>query len=84
MININLIWVEPNCKISETVDKAIARYSERIDRQFEDIENNFKSINEEIERKIFNASQELDTELKSIDHSLSYILNDKNLVKIRL
>ncbi|KAF0767286.1 DUF4455 domain-containing protein [Aphis craccivora] len=70
--------IEPNHDISEAVNRAIARHTERVDRQIEIVENGFKSINEEIERKILEASQALDKSLNVIDNSLSSILNDQN------
>ncbi|CAH1725607.1 unnamed protein product [Aphis gossypii] len=69
--------IEPNHDISEAVNRAIARHTERVDRHIEIVENGFKSINNEIERKILEASQALDKSLNVIDNSLSTILDDQ-------
>lgn len=76
------IGVEPNHDISEAVNRAIARNIERVNRQIEIVENGFKSINEEIERKILEASQALDKSLNVIDSSLSSILDDQKSVNV--
>ncbi|KAE9527257.1 hypothetical protein AGLY_012955 [Aphis glycines] len=74
LINID---VEPNHDISEAVNRAIARHTERVDRHIEIVENGFKSINDEIEHKILEASEALDKSLNVIDNSLSTILDDQ-------
>lgn len=76
------IDVEPNHDISEAVNRAIARHTERVDRQIEIVENGFKSINNEIESKILEASQALDKSLNVIDNSLSSILDDQKSVNV--
>jgi len=74
--------IEPNHNISEAVNRAIARHTERVDRQIEIVENRFKSINDEIERRILEASQALDKLLDVIDNSLSGILDDQKSVNL--
>lgn len=66
--------------MSETVSRAIARCAEQIDRQKENVENRFKSINNEIEHQILNASRELDESLNDISCSLANIFKDRKSV----
>lgn len=63
------------------VNRAIAKYTKRVEQQFKIIENQFQSVNADIENQIFNASQRLYNDLKSMDQSLSNILEDQHLVK---
>lgn len=71
----------PNSDISQAISNAEFRISEQINRQTETVENRFKSISDEIERKILNASQTLDESLNIIDNTLSNMLNDQKLVR---
>lgn len=77
-----IIGVEPNLDISEAVNRAIAKYTERVDQQIEIVENGFKSINDEIERRILNASQTLDESLNVIDKTLAGLLDDRKSVSV--
>lgn len=77
-----IFGVEPNHDISEAVNRAIARTTERVNQQIEIVENQFRSINDEIERRILEASRALDESLIVIDNSLSGILDDLESVNL--
>lgn len=60
------------------------RYAERVERQLEMVGNQFESINEDIQLRIFYISQGLFNDLKSIDRSLTNILKNQNTVNTRI
>lgn len=74
----------PNHDVSQVVSKAIAEHNDHVDRLIEIIENEFKSINDDIERQIFNACQGLINTLNAQDNSLSDVLEDQNSVNEKL
>lgn len=74
----------PNHDVSQVVSRAIVQQKNQVDGLTEIIENEFKSINDDIERQIFNACQELINNLNVLDNSLSGILENRNSVNEKL
>lgn len=70
----------PNHDVSQVVSRAIAQHKDQVNGLIEIIENEFKSINDDIERQIFNVCQELINTLNVLDNSLSGILENRNSV----
>lgn len=74
---------EPNTHVSRAVIDAEVRISERIDRQVEMVENRFKTIDGEMERRILGAFRALDESLNVVSRTLSGLLDDDTLVNTR-
>lgn len=74
---------EPNAHISRAVIDAEVRISEQIDRQVEMVENRFKTIDGEMERRILGAFRALDESLNVVSRTLSGLLDDDILVNTR-
>lgn len=58
------------------MSKAIAKLEESVNEQIRVIENEFSTINKNIELKILNATETLNESLNVIDDSLSSVLKN--------
>lgn len=70
----------PNHEVSRVVSRTIAQHKKQVNGLIETIENEFKSINHDIERQIVDACLELRNTLNVQENSLSCILEDRNSV----
>lgn len=66
--------------MSETVSRAIARCAEYVNQHVKIVENQFISINNNIEHQILNASRALNKSLNNINNSLAKIYDDRKSV----